>query len=505
MMATLGSGDDACFLLDVDDAGAYGFAPRGWAIRHGRRKRLARLAWGKGASTEAFTLRESYEKEAGRQRGRSVFKRSANSSSERRYRGKYAHDLPMQRRRVQLRQGALADLRESLRNVSSSAELVRDAWLDVLDDSQGLPWEHELDCFDSPSPTDYTENIEELWICSAQSDETCSTCPSTTMSLDDAHEAYTKKLEVQWSDCLTPWEMAVLRAEKAADLFFSLHRERPQQRPCKGRSCQRVDESCTYRSLLSELKQDFQAVVAYHSNLATGPDSFERFRWRFLQQHGSAICRSLQSCFENGFHIKATPLSVGVGKSFQKACEGELQGDLCPAWHGTDEKNLDSIYTQGLVVPGRGNSVRVANGSAYGLGIYTAKSFNPSLSLSYARGRTRRLLVCGVLDNKNSTDVKDTGSALVVFDPRRVAPLFEATADMRAPPPLPRPPQSQPAAVGMSQPQGKTRKRKPRAVIHLTGLAAFLARRAAARRRGCSRGGAAAAAAKEWRAHPVGR
>ena len=40
-------------------------------------------------------------------------------------------------------------------------------------------------------------------------------------------------------------------------------------------------------------------------------------------------------------------------------------------YHGTRVQNIPSILSTGLKVPGQQSGVRVANGSAHGVGIYT--------------------------------------------------------------------------------------------------------------------------------------
>jgi hypothetical protein len=55
---------------------------------------------------------------------------------------------------------------------------------------------------------------------------------------------------------------------------------------------------------------------------------------------------------------------------------------LLMLYHGTRKPAATAISHVGLVVPGQGNTVGVANGSAYGVGIYTAAS--PAIPLSYA-------------------------------------------------------------------------------------------------------------------------
>lgn len=140
--------------------------------------------------------------------------------------------------------------------------------------------------------------------------------------------------------------------------------------------------------------------------------------------------------------VKPTPLSSDVQRRFLKACY-ELPGQVKPAFHGTHAENLESIYSLGLVIPGQGNSFRVANGSTHGRGIYAATMDNPMLSWGFAQGATRPMLVCAVLDDAEalhesqrigrfqvtaeSSSVRHVGDAMVIFDPQRVAPLFCVT------------------------------------------------------------------------------
>merc|ERR1719330_1526626 len=155
-----------------------------------------------------------------------------------------------------------------------------------------------------------------------------------------------------------------------------------------------------------------------------------------------------------------------------RACQ-DLEGNLCPAFHGTAEGNLPGIYEEGFVIPGQGNKVRVANGSAHGLGIYTAVASNPRLSLNYTRG-SRKLLVCGVLDSLNSNHVHHAGDAMVIFDTCRVAPLFEAFQKMHiVAPQAPAPLRS---ATDLALQNRRAAKTSQKPDVRLTGIAAFLAR-----------------------------
>jgi hypothetical protein len=52
-------------------------------------------------------------------------------------------------------------------------------------------------------------------------------------------------------------------------------------------------------------------------------------------------------------------------------------------YHGTQEASAEAIAKIGLVVPGQGNGVTVANGCAYGVGIYTAESCETPVGYAY--------------------------------------------------------------------------------------------------------------------------
>jgi hypothetical protein len=89
-------------------------------------------------------------------------------------------------------------------------------------------------------------------------------------------------------------------------------------------------------------------------------------------------------------------------------------------FHGSRLNNFMSIETHGLIIPGR-RGVKVAHGSAYGLGIYTAK--NPSYSASYAQDRT--MFVClGLLQNRTYHSIREVNDICVFFDDRLVVPVM---------------------------------------------------------------------------------
>jgi len=145
---------------------------------------------------------------------------------------------------------------------------------------------------------------------------------------------------------------------------------------------------------------------------------------------------------------------------------GALDSRLTVTYHGTKWRNIGSIKQRGLLVPGHGG-VNVANGSAHGVGVYTAQIGSASLSRGFSDSDT--LFVCAVCDTseplpehdpsscvafkpsmthvqtrfprfftfqgkkfgahaltQESAEVRHVGSAVVVFEERCVVPVFTA-------------------------------------------------------------------------------
>jgi len=422
--------------------------------------------WGKGKQAGAIEAAADDGRE-GLRRGRSVFKRSANAVV--RHHVHYDRSSKRDRcSRFHLSRAGWAEVEESLDDLTSySEEEIVEPCSEALDICVELP-DHGL-----PLPGENVLSDEEF----CMGYETCSTCSSTTVPSEEdvVKAAPTKAKQDMSTSCLTPWEMAVLRAQEVAELF-GCHSSGPlrmrNKRPGRDLKQPRAREVLA-KTLLKQFGAKFEDDgVLMHDNL------FTQFRWQFLKQHGANFCESLRTCFESRcFNLRPTPLAVSVGQRFMRACQ-DLEGNLCPAFHGTAEGNLPGICEEGFVIPGRGNKVRVANGSAHGLGIYTAVASNPRLSLNYTRG-SRKLLVCGVLDSSDTQQVKHAGDQMVIFDACRVAPLFEASE-------VPVPLHSVrllggPDSAAQNRRAAKER-RKPAG--RLTGIVAFLARRAARKRRG---------------------
>jgi hypothetical protein len=100
-------------------------------------------------------------------------------------------------------------------------------------------------------------------------------------------------------------------------------------------------------------------------------------------------------------------------------------------YHGTTtSRAAKAIAAIGLVVPGQGNNVKVANGSAFGVGIYTADT--PATPVGYARDGD--LFVCVGLTQR-STSVTATPQGWYVFAERElVAPFLHLRISRSFPP-----------------------------------------------------------------------
>lgn len=94
------------------------------------------------------------------------------------------------------------------------------------------------------------------------------------------------------------------------------------------------------------------------------------------------------------------------------------------SFHGTDPKNIQSIIQNGFFVPGTQKGIDVANGSAYGVGIYSART--PSISLGYCRGGNQ-MFVCACLMCPEITDTKCAGDIIVQFKKEYIVPVFLVT------------------------------------------------------------------------------
>jgi len=186
------------------------------------------------------------------------------------------------------------------------------------------------------------------------------------------------------------------------------------------------------------LPSDYQELVHL---LEKNGGAFEKFQARFLKAHGKNLREALDWSLEHS-SLTPAPLSSLIKQRFLAACGSSPMRKIVPGFHGTPASNHSSIFDQGLLIPGQANDIRVAHGSAHGNGVYVAKLGNPWLSLGFAGGACKKMLVCGVMDDsvalsrpqmlgclsmtKESSSVRHVGDAMVVFESSCVAPLFVA-------------------------------------------------------------------------------
>lgn len=145
-----------------------------------------------------------------------------------------------------------------------------------------------------------------------------------------------------------------------------------------------------------------------------------------------------------------------VQKRFFDACR-DLSHSISIGYHGTKKGNLSAIARNGLMVPGKASGIGIANGSAHGIGVYTARLGQAALSKRFSD--TGAVFVCAICDTSSRTDdfvpsavrvmrnddfpkrryignhnvkqesdeVLHVGHAMVVFEDRCIVPLFLAS------------------------------------------------------------------------------
>jgi hypothetical protein len=317
--------------------------------------------------------------------------------------------------------------------------------------------------------TDGNESIESESVASC---DAASSCQSTVPTLVDAQSSPNRTKVGMEYKYPSLWELAVIKAEINAQLYELFVHENGKTMPeppgwrsfrkMRGVAGKRVAKTKSppplplrqqllkyYNTRISGMfhgrgvpKKGFKASYKPEINTA----SFENFREKFLAEHGMEFCKGLHSCFQGPIQLEPTPLWQDLKLQFLENATGGLTGSLVPAFHGTDTKNLPSIYKNGFMIPGQGNNLKVVHGSAHGLGIYAATLNNAGISWGFARGpmgSDKSMLVCGVIDDSlkksqggfmghlpihsDSGNIRRVGDAIVSFDRRRIAPLFVAS------------------------------------------------------------------------------
>eukprot|EP00930_Biecheleria_cincta_P018345 TRINITY_DN14324_c0_g5_i1.p1 TRINITY_DN14324_c0_g5~~TRINITY_DN14324_c0_g5_i1.p1 ORF type:complete len:737 (+),score=90.83 TRINITY_DN14324_c0_g5_i1:82-2292(+) len=189
---------------------------------------------------------------------------------------------------------------------------------------------------------------------------------------------------------------------------------------------------------LSELEHE-KAVSA---EMGTERVSFDQMRNNFMRLHGSEIRSNLQSVFDGPVKIEPAPVAPAIKKQFMESSQNG-GNTIVPTYHGSNSANYPSIFERGLLIPGRRNELKIVHGAAHGRGIYTAQVNAPDLSRGFCT--EPKMLVCGVADDAQallstaacgsqrisaqSNAIRHVGDAVVVFDEKRVVPLYQASGD----------------------------------------------------------------------------
>ena len=142
------------------------------------------------------------------------------------------------------------------------------------------------------------------------------------------------------------------------------------------------------------------------------PSRFETMRGQFLEQYGP----SLQQELGRGYRFVPADVAPAVQEKFLQECDRHGAPDY--GYHGTRAVNIPSILSQGLRVPSAASGVRVANGSAHGVGIYTGMPGNVWLSRGFAD--TKDMLICGVVDPDAEPRPAPAAADATAAPPRRV-------------------------------------------------------------------------------------
>eukprot|EP01006_Ploeotia_vitrea_P063107 TRINITY_DN84952_c0_g1_i1.p1 TRINITY_DN84952_c0_g1~~TRINITY_DN84952_c0_g1_i1.p1 ORF type:complete len:502 (-),score=42.17 TRINITY_DN84952_c0_g1_i1:38-1543(-) len=91
-------------------------------------------------------------------------------------------------------------------------------------------------------------------------------------------------------------------------------------------------------------------------------------------------------------------------------------------FHGSSERNIPGIIQHGLVIPGSRPGVRVENGSAHGLGIYTSRT--PATPTGYCNGGNYMFCCAVLVGGKFCTTTVTPGEWIVMMNPEQVLPCF---------------------------------------------------------------------------------
>lgn len=219
--------------------------------------------------------------------------------------------------------------------------------------------------------------------------------------------------------CASRWDEAVIRANVAAKAY----RVKIQQQTVGKQQAQQQPKKNNKSNAKTKTKKK-------HNEAKKRPLSFDSVKEVFWLMHGRAIRSHLQHVYNDHVCISDVRISSSLQQSFCSLYKNSSieKATLLPAFHGTNVANHKSIFEKGLLIPGHGNNILVAHGSAYGVGIYATKLGNATWSLSYCSA-DRSMLVCGVLDcvkPDGTRPVQHHEGFMVICDSQCVVPLYKA-------------------------------------------------------------------------------
>jgi len=165
--------------------------------------------------------------------------------------------------------------------------------------------------------------------------------------------------------------------------------------------------------------------------MGSPPSRISDLQNTFLNTYREQIRRDLG----DGVKLEYASLSEDAALGLLKSCQKNGVETPLLGYHGTDSRNLNSIYRRGPLIPDvERNGVNVVHGSAYGRGIYTSRPGYSDISKCYMGVESKTMLCCGILPNDLVGEpykrivkkmYSDKGIR-VLFDERQVAPLVIA-------------------------------------------------------------------------------
>lgn len=144
----------------------------------------------------------------------------------------------------------------------------------------------------------------------------------------------------------------------------------------------------------AKLQQMYGAEEEFQKAKVPGNKAFEAMRDNFEERYGENVKSELQQTYGQAFKLVPADLAPKAQDRFMNSVK--QGGDPMYGYHGTRKEAIPHILDRGLLVPGAESGVRVHNGAAHGVGVYTAMPGSSWLSRGFAEGPN--MLICGIVD-----------------------------------------------------------------------------------------------------------